>query len=145
MNNVGFNIHFIKKSRYLGRGEIVINEFSERFESPLDFWTAADYERQWAQGVTRILQGELKSVLVTSMVQPESANYIMWWPMYRDGDLVIIHNHLLMMEQLNRPFAIEDLYSFVPDRSNSVDDEFEVSEWRLAMDKLKSYGLEDNS
>jgi hypothetical protein len=65
--------------------------------------------------------------------------------MYRDGDHVIIHNHLLMMEQLNRPFAIEDLYSFVPDRSNSVDDEFEVSEWKLALDKLKSYVLEDNT
>jgi hypothetical protein len=145
MDNMGFNIHFIKKSQHLGRGEIVINGFSERFESPFDFWTAADYERQWAQGVTRILEGELKSVLVTSMVQPEIANFIMWWPMYRDGNLVVFRNHLLMMQQSGQLFTIPNLYSFIPDRLDSADAEFKVSEWTIELDKMKSFSRENNT
>lgn len=139
---MGFNIRFIKKGNTSGRGEIILDRFVERFKSPFDFWMAADYERQCVEGVTRILQGKLKSVLVTSMVKPEIANFIMWWPMYRDGNHVIVRNHLLMMQRLSQPFTIANLYSFVPDRPESVDDEYEVSEWTIELDNLKSFSLE---
>jgi hypothetical protein len=136
---MGFNIRFIKRRRTSGRGEIVLGQFVERFESPFDFWTAADYERQWVEGVTRILHGASKSVLVTSMIQPEAANFIMWWPMYRSDNAVIYRNHILLMDQVKQPFEINNLYSFVPDRADSVDEEHSISEWTLDLDQLKSF------
>jgi hypothetical protein len=142
---MGFNIRFIEKRSTEGCGEIVLDDFIERFESPFNFWKAADYERQWVEGVTRILQGELTSVLVTLMVQPEIANFIMWWPMYRDGNMVVFHNHLLMMKRLKQPFEITNLYSFIPHRFDSVDEEYIISEWTIEIDKLKSFSLESNS
>jgi hypothetical protein len=65
--------------------------------------------------------------------------------MYRDGNMVVFRNHLLMMEQLTQPFEIANLYSFVPDRFDAIDEEYKVSEWTIEIDKLKSFSLDSNS
>jgi hypothetical protein len=65
-----------------GRGRITLDDFVEDFESPLWFWKTADYERQWTQGIQRILEGEPKSCLITALIEPiQTADYVFgsWW------------------------------------------------------------------
>jgi hypothetical protein len=139
-----FDIRFDKISKKIGQGLIILDQFSERFESPLHFWTADDYKQQWRDGIKRILDDEMKSALVTAMYPPESANFIMWWNMYRDQESVVFRNHLLLMEQLEQPFNIARLYSYVPERLPSVDEEYQVSEWEISFDRIREFAGESS-
>lgn len=136
-----FSIAFIDSAEKTAHGEIRLDRFLERFESPLDFWPTDSYEGQWREGLRRLIEGEKKSALVTAMYPPESANFIMWWVMYRDGDAVIFRNHLLLMDELEQRFDISALYSYVPDRSDGVDEEYPVSEWSIYFESLKRFYL----
>jgi len=139
MSEAGFNISFTDTSGHTGRGEIQLNEFFERFDSSFEYWPSNVYESQWKEGVQRIVEGEKKSALVTAMYPPESANFIVWWIMYHDGDNVIFQNHLLMLEMAKQQFEVSKLYSYIPDYSEGEDEEFPVSEWIVAMDSLKRF------
>lgn len=137
--DMAFNIRFVEITNTLGHGEIVLDQFAEHFESPLDFWTVSDYEKQWKVGVSRILDGETKSVLVTAMYPPDTANFIMWWVIYRDGSTVVFRNHMLLTDQLPQPFDVRNIYNLIPDRLPSDDTEFPVSEWSVSFASMNSF------
>jgi hypothetical protein len=75
------------------------------------------------------------SALVTSMHDPSSAKFIRWWPMYRFGETVVFHEHLLFLDLLDEPFSPDDPFTSVPDHSKASD-EGTVSEWQLPVDAL---------
>jgi hypothetical protein len=139
---MAFNISFletVKRPSKTRPGQIILNDFSERFESPLDFWTASDYERQWVLAVARLAGGESKSALITAMHPPDSANFLMWWLMFRDGNRVVFRNHMLLMERLETPFDLAKLYSFIPDRTPGRDEEYPISEWSVDLEGVQSF------
>lgn len=109
-------------------GEIKIGDFRETFDMAMGYWTIFDYKRQWVDGLRRVLTGK-DSSLITSIMDPESANYIVWWPLYVRGSNVIVHNQLLFLDQLKQNFCIDDPYAHLPAYSNRNDDGDEISEW----------------
>jgi hypothetical protein len=119
-------------------GEIRIGSFRERFESDLSFWSTSDYERQWRTGASRILQTD-RAALITSMGDPSSANFIRWWPMYRQGEMVIFHEHLLFLEELTTPFDPEMTEKFVRDRETLTEDGQPISEWTTSLDTIRAF------
>jgi hypothetical protein len=56
-------------------GVIVTGEFEETFTVPLEYWNAEDYRRHWKASLLKLLQKE-DSCLITSMHDPEKANFI---------------------------------------------------------------------
>jgi len=63
------------------RGSITLNSFTEKFESPISYWSICDYETQWEDAAKRLTSGATSSCLVTSMKDPSKANFLFWWPM----------------------------------------------------------------
>ena len=123
-----------------GRGRITIDEFVEDFESPLWFWKTADYERQWAQGIQRILDGEPTSCLITSLIEPiRTADYVFgsWWKLYLDGVNVIVQQQLLIGDVVGADFDVTDPYSAVPDYRLTTAEGEPLSSWITSLHGLK--------
>ncbi len=123
-----------------GRGRITIDDFVEDFESALWFWKTADYERQWAQGIQRILAGAAKSCLITSLIEPiRTADYVFgsWWKLYLDGVQVIVQHQLLIGDVVGADFDVADPYSAVPDYRPMTEDGEPLSAWTTSLHELK--------
>lgn len=73
------------------------------------------------------------------MHDPSNANHITWWPLYRENDLVHIHNNLLFIKDLNEKFAINNLYAYVVKRETVNEDGDKVSEWTIPLQDLKVF------
>jgi len=121
-------------------GKIQIGSFSETFEVALNYWRQPDYRRQWYTGIKRIVDGSTTSCLITSIVDPSTANFIHWWPIYRVDEEVVFQNHLLFMDAIaGGQFQDTDPYRFVPERETVSDDGESVSEWVAPLQSLKQF------
>jgi hypothetical protein len=112
----------------------------EDFESPLWFWKTADYERQWTQGIQRILEGEPKSCLITALIEPiQPADYVFgsWWKLYVDGVNVIVQHQLLIGDVVGAAFAVTDPYSAVPDYRPPTAEGESLSSWTTSLRALR--------
>jgi CdiI N-terminal domain len=59
-----------------------------RFESTTQYWPQERYERQWREGVTRILDGRPSSCLLTTLYGPPGAWFVYLFELHSDGDIV---------------------------------------------------------
>jgi hypothetical protein len=137
-----FDIKFIETAGSANKqhdselGEIAIGEFSERFEIVLEYWNKSDYQRQWFEGLSRIVGGNTKSCLITSLTDPASANFIFWWLIYRDGTVTVFQNQILFLDELAAPFDVVNPYAVIPDRVQITEDGEKVSEWTAPITDL---------
>jgi hypothetical protein len=114
-------------------GEIVLGEFSELFLASLSFWTKAQYEAHWREALNRIVQNVSPSGLITTMYDPVVANFIFWWPMYRQGSDVIVHNQMLLLMEIEERLDPNNPYSLIPEYYRVSEDGEKVSEWRISI------------
>ncbi len=119
-------------------GRITIGRFSERFSSGIGFWKRKDYEAQWTEGVARLLQGYRRSALITDISRPPTANFFVWWPMWREGEVVFVQNHLFLMSRLRGPFHLANPYVHVG-RRRTESSEGRISEWRTTIAELARF------
>lgn len=110
-------------------GVIRIGDFEERFESSIEFWSAARYELQWSEAISRLHQKSPRSCLITSITDPANANFLFWWPMYLVDQNVHFQNHALFLSDVEGNFDPNDPYRHVPDRSVTNEHGERISEW----------------
>lgn len=120
-------------------GLIRIGSFEEHFIASLTYWRADDYERHWKDAIFRIVKGHLTSCLITSMIDPENAKFIFWWPMYRVQDTVFIQNQILFFENLPHTFNENDPFSSIPERVTVNDEGQRLSEWTIPVKSLEEF------
>ncbi len=86
-------------------GRIVIGDFAETFVVPLGFWGEADYRASWRRAF-EVLEGDLRAVscLMTSMTDPVVSNFLVCWPMYREGEDVYVQNAIVLLDEIEGPF-----------------------------------------
>lgn len=141
-----FSIRFLDEAESVVRdtsklkiGVIVIGNFEEHFEASLSYWSIENYQKQWRQALERIKSGETKSSLITSMYDPQTANFITWWPLYRDDQQVRVQNQLLFMDQINGLYNLANPYVHVPDRAAIDEDGNPISEWRTTIAEIEEF------
>jgi hypothetical protein len=119
-------------------GKLKIAGYSETFIASLAYWTHEQYERHWMIALDRIVSAEGRSALITSFVEPRTEGFLLWWPLYRDGDLVYIQNHILFFDQLSKPFSAEHFWESVGQRQIITPDEgIPISEWKTTVSDLR--------
>lgn len=136
---MSLKIRFTNKMDYepdLALGEITLDDFVETFETPLTFWKADRYERQWREGIDRLLKGALRSCLITSMLDPRSEVFGVWWKLYREGDHVVVQNQLLLTEVLGGDLDPDEPYRSIPERLPFNAEGALVSEWLLEFSEI---------
>lgn len=122
-----FGIAFTSGSAHGGEshrrfGVLTVGEHQEEFLSSLDVWREPDYERQWRDGVTRLLFREDEANLVTSV----DARRATWFALRRDGHDAVV-----------RPQR-GDLDPTDPYAARPLDVQF-ATEWRVPLDDVKRY------
>jgi hypothetical protein len=120
-------------------GSIVIGEFEELFESPLSFWSIGDYQKHWKRALERTVNGAAKSCLFTSMYDPPTANFLFWWPLYREGQIVYIQNQMLFLNKIDGALDPVNPYVHVPDRKVINKDGEKISEWNTTVEEISQF------
>ncbi len=121
------------------RGYLLIGEHRESFIASQHFWGKSDYEKHWKKALSRILEGESRSCLITSLYDPATANFIEWWPIYGRRGSILVQNHLLFLADLKEEFDIDDPFRFVPDHSAVSEDGERISEWIVSLDAVRKF------
>ena len=127
------------RAHNLARGRIIIGDFSETFEADLSHWSPQRYRQQWAEAVSRVLSGA-PAVFVTAMLPPASANFIWWWPAWREGDHVLVQSQMLLLDQLDEPFDEADPYKSLGVRSRMSEDGYGISTWEASVAEVEAFG-----
>jgi hypothetical protein len=120
-------------------GEIVIGRFREQFAAPVAYWKPNEYERQWVEGIERILRQHESSCLVTAMRDPKHADHISVWPLYRAGNVVYVQNHIVVFSELRQPFDGNAPYASIRERETLSDDGAPISEWTTQVSVLRRF------
>jgi hypothetical protein len=120
-------------------GIIQLDMERERFLAPLSYWSVADYERQWRAAVRRIVDGQPRAALITSLADPSLADFVEWWPLYRVGQTVSVQNQLLFLDSLREPFDPADPYPHVSELRTRSEDGQAISEWRITLADLEQF------
>lgn len=134
----GFSIKLADGDKYLDNelvavGNIQIGSFNEEFQASLSYWSRENYQTQWMDAVYKLINGEDKVALITSMYPPKTANFIIWWMMYRIGENVHVQNQVLFLDELDKDFEEENVYQFIPERETVTEDGDVISEWIISL------------
>ncbi len=125
-------------------GSIKIGTFTDYFRASTHLWGAEDYEVQWQEAMRLILSEGIPTALITDFYDPKSASFIMWWPLWRSEDHIIIQNQLLLLGELPTPFNLERPYEHVGEYPGNLSDNGgTISEWRIQDSDMKEF-LEDH-
>ncbi len=124
-------------------GNICIEGYQDTFIADLSYWSRAQYEQQWIAAAQRLLGNASHSVMITSFVPPPRAaharDFLVWWPLYREGDVVYVQNQLLFFKQLSEPFSTSRPWDSVRPRQTVNAEGFEISEWRTTTESIREY------
>jgi hypothetical protein len=137
-----FSIGFVAPPTLSSRsklGRIQIGDFSESFEASLEFWSTDTYVSHWKESIRRIVAGEAKSCLITSLTDPATSNFLIWWPIYREFDQVYFQNHVLMLGKLTKPFDLTRPVDSIPTRDVVSANNEHVSEWSIPVCDLLEF------
>jgi hypothetical protein len=87
------------------RGTIVIGNFTETFTAALGFWDESDYRRSWRRAFEVLEVGPgSASCLMTSVTDPRSSNFLVCWPMYREGEDVYVQHAVIFLDEVGAAF-----------------------------------------
>lgn len=144
---MSFSINFLRAAasaggaskKKLAQGVICLGDFQEQFAAELTFWSISDYEHHWRNALARLLRGSVRSCLITSISNPELANFITWWPIYRAGDLLHVQNQNLLIKDIESPFDAENPYSHIPPREIHTASGGKISEWNIVVDDVRLF------
>ena len=122
------------------QGQIQLGNFQASFSSSLEYWSPVDYELQWLRGIRAIAEGGEKSCLITSITNPATAHFLVWWEIYRvdassvplvsslqtsenhgNGELVLFRNDILLLDDIRSEFDLLHLEAFVPELSHPAE------------------------
>ncbi|OOF01017.1 hypothetical protein BZG79_15505 [Salinivibrio sp. MA427] len=128
---------FEYEGEWVASGSLKVGSLTEDFHASLSYWDREKYLSQWKEALNRLLRGESRSAIVTTMYDPQTANFILWWVMYLIGGNVYVQNHVLFLDELTRPFDEQNLYSFIPDREEYTEEGELISEWVIKITDIK--------
>ena len=134
-----FEINIADPVKPIGFGEIVVSSFREKFEMSFEFWVPSQYEHQWDIALTAILSGSPKSMLLTSVTDPKSANFLCCWPLYRVGECLVVQQQLLMLDEIRESFSFERLEDFVDPRETVDEEGNAISEWATTIESVREF------
>lgn len=137
--SIEFTGHSDADEGEVASGVLTIGNHKEAFQSPLSYWNVEKYLSQWKEGLMRLINGNAKSAIVTSMLDPKTANFIFWWVLYIDGDNIHIQNHILFMSDIDKGFDEKKIYNHIPDRETSTDEGEAISEWHITVADIAEF------
>jgi len=138
MFSISFNSGLYSAKRS-SSGTLVLGSETETFLASFDHWQPEDYERQWQEAISLVVNEGSKSALITEMPAPSVANFIRWWPMWRFGESVKLNEQLLFMADLETPIDAENPYTHVGEYRELNEEGERISEWVVPLQDLVDF------
>lgn len=120
-------------------GQITLGGDIENFESVIGFWSPKDYERQWTEGVRRVVRSGKDSCLITSIHDPGLVDVLSWWLLYPEADEVHVQDALCLVRECLPRFSTVDPYRSIPERARATEDGEPVLEWTLPLEEFERF------
>jgi CdiI N-terminal domain len=136
---IAFTGDFDDEDPLVAIGVITLGDFSEHFESALDFWDQDDYRKSWDEGLRRLIIGGPVSCLATSVSDPPITNFVVVWPLYLSGDDVYVQNKLLFLDQLPHDFDPSAPWESIGPRRTVTEDCDQISEWQVTLNEIREF------
>jgi len=114
-------------------GEIELDDYRETFIAIIGFWSPHDYQNQWREAITRLVERRERSCLITSLHDPAVSEMLWWWLLYIEDDQVAVQNAILLFSELPKPFSTGDPYASIPAHRTMNEEGLEIVEWRLPL------------
>jgi hypothetical protein len=111
-----------------GKGLIKIDDFRESFEVDLSYWSQGQYESHWQQAIETINNGK-DACFITSISNPENANFIRTWACYQNAGKLVFQEVLLFMDEMSVPFNLSEPHLNVQPYESVTEDGEQISEW----------------
>ncbi|MGP6419379.1 hypothetical protein ACTZGP_11460 [Pseudomonas putida] len=121
------------------RGLIRLSDQEECFFAPISFWGRQEYLSSWYSSLCCGLEGRKHSVLVTSMLDSEFANFLMVWVLYFVGESVHIQNNVVFLNDVVPGFNVDDVNSYFGAREVVNEDGDRISEWVVPLSEILSF------
>jgi len=141
-----FRIRFFTPAVYdeAGRrhagGELVLGDARHCFLVDLSAWDTAHYERQWREGVARLVQGAPSSALMTAYRGTGAEPHLMWG-LWREEGHVFVQEHPVMPAELDLPLDPFDPYPHIGNRIPASEHGLSIPEWRFSLVDLIAANL----
>ena len=149
---MSFSIHFLDSPHEYpfddpfipaARAVIILNDFREEFLASLAVWSQDQYQRQWKQALINLLKGEQCTALITEYYgDHERSSNLVWWPLYRQADTILVHNNLLFFDQLIKPFDLNEPEASIGPRLTQGEDGNTISEWCIPLGDVQAFVAE---
>jgi hypothetical protein len=120
--------------------ELVLGPERLRFLVDLRYWSIAAYERQWREGLARLLHGAPSTALMTAYRGPGDATHLMW-ALWRDGGHVYVQEQPVVSAELDAPFNPDDPYAHVGVWLAASRHALPIPEWRVDIAHLFAAAL----
>ena len=67
------------------------------------------------------------------------SEFFMWWPLYREGEIVHVRNELVPYSQLTKPFAPNEPWASLKKRKIMMEEGLEISEWITTVEHIHQF------
>jgi len=115
--------------------ELVLGPHRRCFVVDLGVWDLGQYERQWREGIARLVQGAPSTALLSSYRGERGEPHLMW-AFWRDQGHVYVQEHPVVPADLEEPFDPSNPYPHVGERIPALEEGLAIPEWRLDLTDL---------
>jgi contact-dependent growth inhibition (CDI) system CdiI-like immunity protein len=121
-------------------GLIRVGGFRETFPMALGYWSVNEYVASWKRALALLEDsGDAVACLVASMVDPQKGNFVNCWPLYRNGDTVLVQNAIIFLQELSAAFDPDNPWLSVEPHSVVDEDGNRISEWSVALSDVRNF------
>jgi hypothetical protein len=106
----------------------------------LRYWRIADYQRQWREGIARLVNGAHSSALMSGFAGAGDAPHSMW-ALWREGAYIYIQSHCVLRAHLAAPFDPRAPYEHIGTRIPVMENLLPMDECRVEFGQLLAFGL----
>jgi contact-dependent growth inhibition (CDI) system CdiI-like immunity protein len=118
-------------------GELIVGSGRLCFLVDLTYWPIAAYQRQWRDGVSRLVQGAPSTALMTAFRGPGESAHAMW-ALWREEGHVYVQEHSVLPADLDVPFDPNEPYPYVGARIPASECALPIPEWRVELSHVQS-------
>ena len=121
--------------------EIVLGNYKENGPLITTHWTRGEYEKQWLEALSALVEGDVNSCLLVTDIQPTTISAgITYWVIFRKEDSIYFQQRWKMNFAaflIGPPSAVEK--HIEPRIQGTLEEHSRVSEWRLPFNCLQQF------
>ncbi|QIX96822.1 hypothetical protein [Cedecea sp. FDAARGOS_727] len=116
---------------------IVIGDFKEGMQIPVDYWDISQYRASWLSSLKKGVNENNNSILFVSMYYPKEVSFLFSWILYFRKDNVIIQNKMIFLDEIKN-FSLDEINTYCGEYESFSEGE-KISEWYTTIDEVKKF------